>query len=274
MIVSSSSASRSQSWLVDSTRGNNKTYRTPNAAAMIPSAAVISAAAAAVTAGWKESDALVAATADPSGSFLAGYNITPPHPAEYNRNRNNRGSPDTGATARTRGPPVRKSFGDFRHSRSLSSGLSLLASGRRSLGQILSDRSGNSSNDKGNGNSKNAQPVAVGVAERPPDIVEPVGNGNDKVLSYSQYLVQTQAAAAAAAARQSQQQQASSQMSVAPKAEAPRVPPLAAVSSNAPGLDPSACPATLMTTPLPAEDDAVTAPQVTDASTTSSPDQR
>ncbi|KAG0287473.1 hypothetical protein BGZ96_008590 [Linnemannia gamsii] len=277
VIVSSSSASRSLSRSVDSTRGNNNTNRTPTTVAMIPSAAVISTAAAAVAAGWKESDALVAATADPSGSFLAGYSITPPHPAENKRNSNSRCSPSTGATAGTRGSPVRKSFGDFRQSSSLSSGLSLLTSGQRSLGQIFSDRSGNSSNGKGNGNSKNPKSVAAKAAERSFDTVEPVGNVDDKVLSYSQYLAQTQAAAAAEAVHQSQQQQASSQMPVAPKAEALTAPPLITVSSTAPSPDPAACSATVMAVPPLAEDDEVTAPQVTDAptsTTTTSPDQR
>jgi hypothetical protein len=249
---------------------------------MIPAAAVISTAAAAVAAGWKESDALVAATADPSGSFLAGYNITSPHPSQNpgenkrnsnrnrrNSNRNRRISPGTGGTAGTQESPDRKSFGDFRRNYSLSSGLSLLASGRRSLGQIFSDHSGNSSsNGKGNSNGKNKNTKSVAVAasagERSPEVVEPVGKWNDKVLSYSQYLAQTQAAAAS----QSQQQQASpralSQIPIAPKADFPLAPPLATVSSTAPDSESAVCPAPVMAAPLRVDDEEVMAPQVND----------
>lgn len=85
--------------------------------------------------------------------------------------------------AGTRGSPDRKSFGDFRRNNSLTSGLLLLATGRRSLGQMFSDNSGNSNSAKT-------------VEESSLEVVESVGNRNDMILSYSHYLAQTQAAAA------------------------------------------------------------------------------
>lgn len=182
------------------------------AAGMVPSPAVISTAAAACAAGWKESDALAAATADPSGSFLPGYNTTSPTLQYPGSSRNS----NRGSRAGTRASLVRKSFGDFRLNNSLSSGLSLLASGRRSLGQIFLANSGNSNS-------------VETVAERSTEVVEPVGSWNDKVLSYSQYLTQTQAAVAAAAtAHQCQLQQPSHQppqMPVVPKSEVLMAPP-------------------------------------------------
>ncbi|KAF9139306.1 hypothetical protein BGX30_008105 [Mortierella sp. GBA39] len=147
---------------------------------MVPSPAVISTATAACAARWRESDALAAATADPSGSFLPGYKTTlhALHNPGSSRNSSSRGSP-----AGARGSLDRKSFGDSRRNNSLSSGLLLLATGRRSLGQMVSDNSGNSNSAKT-------------VKESSLEVVEPVGSRSDKILSYSQYLAQTQAAAA------------------------------------------------------------------------------
>ncbi|KAG0077041.1 hypothetical protein BGZ90_007819 [Linnemannia elongata] len=223
------------------------------AAGMVPSPAVISTAAAACAAGWKESDALAAATADPSGSFLPGYNTTSPALQYPRSNRNN----NRGSRAGTRASPVRKSFGDFRLNNSLSSGLSLLASGRRPLVQIFLANSGN----------RNSVET---VAERSIEVVEPVGSWNDKVLSYSQYLTQTQAAVAAAAtAHQSQLQQPShqpSQMPVVPKSEVPMVPPATAPTTDSVTV-------TALAAPPLAADYSTTVLHTADASATPGPDQ-
>ncbi|KAG0064891.1 hypothetical protein BGZ89_008759 [Linnemannia elongata] len=223
------------------------------AAGMVPSPAVISTAAAACAAGWKESDALAAATADPSGSFLPGYNTTSPALQYPGSSRNS----NRGSRAGTRASPVRKSFGDFRLNNSLSSGLSLLASGRQSLGQIFLANSGNSNS-------------VETVAERSTEVVVPVGSWNDKVLSYSQYLTQTQAAVAAAATtHQSQLQQPSHlppQMPVVPKAEVLMAPPATAPTTDSVTV-------TALAAPPLAADYSTTVLHSADASATPGPDQ-
>ncbi|KAG0372264.1 hypothetical protein BGX24_000487 [Mortierella sp. AD032] len=203
------------------TRTHQQQQQNYHTAAMIPPAAVISTAAAACAAGWNESDALAAATADPSGSFLAGN--TPQPSAQSNP------SPSSRDSATTRESPDRKSFSEFRQSNnSLSTGLSLLvAGGRRSLGQIISDHS---SGGGRNSKNKNFSPSA----QRSPEVVpdkpmsgDGVAGGDNKVLSYSQYLAQNQAAAAAAeAARQSQPLPLPHPVSVAePTTSVPIAPP-------------------------------------------------
>ncbi|KAF9297273.1 hypothetical protein BGZ88_010561 [Linnemannia elongata] len=223
------------------------------AAGMVPSPAVISTAAAACAAGWKESDALAVATADPSGSFLPGYNTTSPALQYPGSSRNS----NRGSRAGTRASPVRKSFGDFRLNNSLSSGLSLLASGRQSLGQIFLANSGNSNS-------------VETVAERSTEVVVPVGSWNDKVLSYSQYLTQTQAAVAAAAtAHQSQLQQPSHlppQMPVVPKSEVLMAPPATAPTTDSVTV-------TALAAPPLAADYSTTVLHTADASATPGPDQ-
>ncbi|KAF9902421.1 hypothetical protein EC991_004968 [Linnemannia zychae] len=177
--------------MANNVRQQQQHYQT---AVMIPSAAVISTAAAACAAGWSESEALAAATADPSGSFLARLTLPQsPLTPGHGSGSNSRKSPTE------KGSPGRKSFSDFRRTNNpINTGLSLLAAGgRRSLGQILPthplDRRVN----------RNSNPSAQTIPE---DAIESingsdsgVGNNDGKVLSYSQYLIQNQAARTAAA---------------------------------------------------------------------------
>ncbi|KAG0270590.1 hypothetical protein BGZ95_001629 [Linnemannia exigua] len=187
------------------TRIHQQQQQRHHTAAMIPSTTAISTAAAACAAGWSESDALAAATADPYGNFLAGY--TPQPSEQSNPLASGRGGNLSSDIAR--GSLDRKGFSKLRQSnKSLSTGLSLLtAGGRRSLGQIFSDHS---SGDIRNSKNKSFSPSAQRSPEVIPDKLMNGGSiaGSDrKVLSYSQYLEQTQAAklAETEAAHQSQQ---------------------------------------------------------------------
>ncbi|KAF9083587.1 hypothetical protein BGX23_011303 [Mortierella sp. AD031] len=169
---------------------------------VIPPAAVISTATAACAAGWSTSDALAAATADPSGSFLAGV----VQPLSQNLAGNPRGSGDGGGSGVE--SPDRKSFSGFRRNNpinSLSSGLSLLSGGRRSPGQIFSDSVGTGYRNNHSGIKK----FNTDSVDRSVEVMEPITSGpaNDKVLSYSQYLAQNHAARAAVEAEATRQNQ-------------------------------------------------------------------
>ncbi|KAF9151056.1 hypothetical protein BG015_007124 [Linnemannia schmuckeri] len=237
-MIDSSSAARSPSRSIDATRG--KGYQTA-AATMVPSPAVISTAATAVTTEWKKPDALATATADPSGIFLAEYSITPQACQSPESSCNSsRGSPAV-ATGKQRSPN-RKNIGDFRRNNSLSSGLSHLAGGRRSLGLMFSDNSGN------NNNRKNVSATTAAAAA-------------------ARHSQQQQ--------RQQQQPQPSSLSSVARRTEVPVAPP-AAVPTTASGSDPAfnkaAGLATVLAVPPFAGDNGARVTQLAEAGPTTGPD--